>query len=55
MSTPFTLIEGGLTGAVSLRAELRHPSSLREPEVEAWRSLMARVLEPASTPIRTSP
>lgn len=47
MSTPFTLIEGGLTGAVSLRAELRHPSSLREPEVEAWRSLMARVLEPS--------
>ena len=47
MSTPFTLIEGGLTDAVSLRAELRHPSSLREPEVEAWRSLMARALEPS--------
>lgn len=47
MSTPFTLIEGGLAGTVSLRAELRHPSSLREPEVEAWRSLMGRVLEPS--------
>ncbi|MGF3021480.1 hypothetical protein ACQVP2_01450 [Methylobacterium aquaticum] len=47
MSTPFTLIEGGLTDTVSLRAELRHPSSLREPEVEAWRSLMARAIEPS--------
>ncbi len=58
MSTPFTLIQGGLTqgaltqgapaaGAVSLRAELRHPASLREPEVEAWRSLMARALDPS--------
>ncbi|MFH6782928.1 MULTISPECIES: GNAT family N-acetyltransferase [Methylobacterium] len=47
MSTPFTLIEGGLTGAVTLRAELRHPSSLREAEVEAWRSLMGRALEPS--------
>ncbi|TNC15116.1 hypothetical protein FF100_06010 [Methylobacterium terricola] len=47
MSTPFTLIEGGLTGAVTLRAELRHPASLREPEVEAWRSLMGRALEPS--------
>ncbi|WP_083468009.1 hypothetical protein [Methylobacterium tarhaniae] len=47
MSTPFTLIQGGLTGAVSLRAELRHPSSLREPEIEAWRSLMGRAIEPS--------
>ncbi|WP_279356361.1 GNAT family N-acetyltransferase [Methylobacterium indicum] len=53
MSTPFTLIQGGLTqgapaaDAVSLRAELRHPASLREPEVEAWRSLMARALDPS--------
>ncbi|AWB23593.1 hypothetical protein DA075_24090 [Methylobacterium currus] len=43
----FTLIEGGRADAVSLRAELRHPSSLREPEVEAWRSLMGRALEPS--------
>ncbi|KMO21865.1 hypothetical protein [Methylobacterium platani] len=47
MSTPFTLIEGGKPGAVRLRAELRHPSSLRETEVEAWRSLMGRALEPS--------
>ncbi|TGD96963.1 hypothetical protein [Methylobacterium nonmethylotrophicum] len=47
MSTPFTLIQGGLAAAMSLRAELRHPSSLREPEVEAWRSLMARAVEPS--------
>jgi hypothetical protein len=47
MSTPFTLIQGGLTGAATLRAELRHPSSLRDPEVEAWRSLMGRALEPS--------
>lgn len=47
MNTSFTLIQGGLTGAVPLRAELRHPASLREPEVEAWRSLMARALEPS--------
>lgn len=47
MGTSLTLIEGGLTGAASLRAELRHPSSLREPEIEAWRSLMARALEPS--------
>ncbi|AWN55310.1 GNAT family N-acetyltransferase [Methylobacterium sp. 17Sr1-1] len=47
MGTSLTLIEGGLTGAVGLRAELRHPASLREPEVEAWRSLMARSLEPS--------
>lgn len=46
-STPLTLIEGGLTDAVTLRAELRHPSSLREPEVEAWRSLMGRAIEPS--------
>jgi hypothetical protein len=47
MGTSFTLIEGGLAGAASLRAELRHPASLREPEIEAWRSLMARSLEPS--------
>ncbi|MFE1600611.1 hypothetical protein [Methylobacterium sp. ID0610] len=42
--TPFSVIQGGLQAEGRWTAELRHPSSLREEEIAAWRDLLPRAL-----------
>lgn len=42
----FTVIEGGLREEGRWSAELRHPASLRDPEIAAWQALLPRAVSP---------
>ncbi|ACA14802.1 hypothetical protein M446_0230 [Methylobacterium sp. 4-46] len=45
-TTPFSVIQGGIREEGRWSAELRHPASLREAEIAAWRALLPRALSP---------